>query len=47
MVALDLKFTSEKKFAIGVILMVDSGIRISFYEFTAQEMEKRTLIQME
>lgn len=46
-VALDIKFTFQKEFAVGVILMVDSGIRILPYEFAAQEMEKYMLIRME
>lgn len=44
---MDINFTFDKEFAIGVILMVDSQIRILPYEFTAQEIEKYMLIQME
>lgn len=47
MVVLDIKFAFEKEFAIGVILMVDSGIRILAHEFTAQDTEKYMLVQME
>lgn len=44
MVVLDIKFAFEKEFAIGVILMVDSGIRILAHKFTAQDTEKYMLV---
>lgn len=46
LLALDKTFIFEKEFTIGVILMVGSRIRFLPYEFSAQEIEKYTLIQM-
>lgn len=46
LLALDTMFLFEKQFTIGVILMVGSRIRFLPYEFSAQEIEKFTLIQM-